>query len=132
MINEDLHARLIADGTVSGLVASRIYPHRVRFTPTYPHVVYEVTSDDDEYVMSGAVGDREANIVYRCIAETYRESRLIANAIRASLSAFSGTMGSSFVQALFVDSVRDDKIQKTEDADSFYYAVNILITVHYE
>ena len=41
-------------------------------------------------------------------------------------------MGSSFVQALFVDSVRDDKIQKTEDADSFYYAVNILITVHYE
>ena len=51
MINEDLHARLIADGTVSGLVASRIYPHRVRFTPTYPHVVYEVTSDDDEYVM---------------------------------------------------------------------------------
>ena len=132
MINEDLHARLIADGTVSGLVASRIYPHRARFTPTYPHVVYEVTSDDDEYVISGAVGVREPNIVYRCIAETYRESRLIAEAIRSSLSGVTGTVGSAYVQALFVDSVRDDKIQKTEDADSFYYAVNILITVHYE
>ena len=75
---------------------------------------------------------RVLGIVYRCIAETYRESRLIAEAIRSSLSGVTGTVGSAYVQALFVDSVRDDKIQKTEDADSFYYAVNILITVHYE
>jgi hypothetical protein len=132
MIHEELFTRLTADAGVSALVASRIYPHRTRFTPTYPHVVYEVTSDDTEYTFAGAIGMREANIVFRCIAETYSASKTIAEAIRTSLSGYVGTLGAVFVHAILIDGIRDDKIQKTEDADSFYYAVNVLITVHYE
>jgi uncharacterized protein YcbX len=132
MINEELYARLTADGTVSGLVASRIYPHKARFTPTYPHVIYEVTSEEPSYSFAGVASAREANVTYQCIAETYREARTIAAAIESSLSGFRGLLTTHFVHATFVDGVRDDKIQKTEDADSFYYAVNVLVSVHYE
>jgi hypothetical protein len=132
VINEELFTRLTADAGVSALVASRVYPHKTRFTPTYPHIVYEVTSDDDEYSMAGEIGLPEANIVYRCIAETYREARALAAAVKTSLSGFSGTLGSHRVRAIFVDGIRDDRIQKTDDPGSFYYVVNVVISAHYE
>lgn len=132
MINEDLFTRLTADAGVSVLVGSRIYPHKTRFKPTYPHITYEVTSDENQYSFSGTLGFKEASIVYQCVAETYREARLIADAVEVSLSAFRGDLATHYVHGLLVEGVRDSKIQKTEDADSFYYAVNVLVSVHYE
>lgn len=132
MINEAIFSRLTADAGVSALIASRVYPHRTRFEPTYPLVIYEVTGDEPVYTFGGAHGLREANMYFQCIASKYRDSKAIAAAIEASLSGFSGVLGSHFVHAILIDSVRDAKIQKTEDADSFYYAVNVVITVHYE
>lgn len=132
MINEDLFTRLTADSGVSALVASRIYPHKTRFKPTYPHITYEVLSDENQYSFSGTLGFKEASIVYQCVAETYRESRLIADAVETSLAAFRGELTTHYVHGLLVEGVRDSKIQTTDDADSFYYAVNVLISVHYE
>jgi len=132
MINEELFTRLTADGTVSGLVVSRIYPHRARFTPTYPHIIYEVTGDEPAYAFSGPISVKEANIVYQCIADRYRDAKTIAAAVESSLTGFRGTLTTHFVHALFIDGVRDGKIQTTEDADSFYYAVNVAVSVHYE
>ena len=132
MINEDLFTRLTADAGVSALVASRVYPHRTRFKPTYPHITYQVTSDENQYSFSGTLGFKEANISYQCVAETYREARLIADAVEASMGGFRGNLTAHYVHGLIVEGVRDSKIQKTDDADSFYYAINVLITVHYE
>ena len=132
MINEDLFTKLTGDGGVSALVASRIYPHKTRFKPTYPHITYEVLSDENQYSFSGTLGFKEASIVYQCVAETYRESRLIADAVETSLAAFRGELTTHYCHGLLVEGVRDSKIQTTDDADSFYYAVNVLISVHYE
>jgi hypothetical protein len=117
---------------VSALVAARVYPHRTRFKPTYPHITYEVTSDETQYAFSGNIGFKEANIVYQCVAETYREARLIADAVETSLGGFRGDLTAHYCHGLIVEGVRDSKIQKTDDADSFYYAVNVLIAVSYE
>lgn len=136
MINEDLFTKLAADAGVASYLTSgsvtRIYPHKHRFEPTYPLVTYEVADDEPAYVFAGSIQMREANLVYTCVAETYREARQVADAIESALSGFRGLLTTHFAHAVMVDGVRDSKIQKTDDADSFYYAVSVSVTVSYE
>ena len=93
-IEDGLRTHLIADGPVTALVSSRIYPLKLPQKPAYPALTYEIIAD---IPYRGLEGDAALEVVRARIhswAETFTASKDLAKKVRTALADFSGTMGS--------------------------------------
>lgn len=83
-----LYSTLTADGTVSGLVGTRISPWPVREQQTLPYISYRIAATDWSSTLPGT-GDGERELVeINCHATTYAGARALRNAV---VSALEGT-----------------------------------------
>lgn len=85
-----LRAKLLADGTVSGLVSTRIYPRRMQQDVTLPAIVYHKVGGDDETYLSGLVGCVHQRFQLESWAATKIAADALAIAIRNALCASGG------------------------------------------
>ena len=132
MIHHDLRARLVADTDITDIVSTRIRPLRDAQSEPYPKVIYEVISQPEDYSTTGNTGLREARVEFTVQSDSYDEAKLIDSLIRASLDAFSGTLGSSHVFGIFSDSVHEDGFEQGEGGDGYIYAISRQLQVSYE
>jgi len=132
VIEEALVSILAADGTVSGLVGTRIYPLVVPQNPTLPAVVYQRISGVREHTHD-EVGDlARPRFQFTSIATTYSAAKALANAVREALDNYSATKLSVVIDAIFVEN-EIDVFNLSEDQGDNTYGVLVDATVwHHE
>jgi len=92
-IEQAVLTELLADSGVTDLVGERIYYVKAPQDVGKPYVVFFKASAPREYSHDGASRLARPRFQFSCFATTYYEAKQIAEAIRAAIEAFSGTMG---------------------------------------
>lgn len=113
-LNAALYTRVITDTTISGLIGTKFYPATAVQEATAPYAVYQRISTPRDYTQDGASGMSWPRYQITSIAATFSGARALADAMRARLSGFSGTVESVVIGAIFLD----------QEADEFRDALN--------
>jgi len=84
--------RLKNDGTVAGIVAARIYPHRLPQMPTFPAITYSRVSGARVDILKGISGLAKPTFQFDLWTESYNTVKSLADAVRESLNGYQGTL----------------------------------------
>lgn len=106
-MEEALIARLLADSGLSALVSTRIHPGSLPQGATLPALVITRIGGAPQYADEGETGLNEARVQVDCWADTYSQAKLTARAVVASLSAFTGTVGTTVFNQIMLENERD-------------------------
>lgn len=106
-MEENLISLLLSDSGLSALVSSRIHPGSLPQGATLPAIVMNRISGAPQYSDEGETGLNEARVQLDCWADTYSQAKLVARAVIARLSAFSGTVGTTEFANIMLDDERD-------------------------
>lgn len=106
-MEEQIISRLLNDVSVSGLVSNRVFPGIRPQGSKLPAVVLNVIDGAPLYVYEGEVGLSEARLQVDCWGKTYTSAKNTARAVKDSLSAFVGTVGSQTFHFIYIDDERD-------------------------
>ena len=68
-IESSIRAKLLVDGTITGLIGTRLYYQRAVQTTIYPYVVYTLPSNEDARVEIGTDGSNPV-FSFKIIAKT--------------------------------------------------------------
>jgi len=106
VLEEGIAAFLIADATIGGVVANRIYPMMMPQKVTLPCLTYQristpriVTHDS-----SGATGDLTSpRFQFDAWAETQKEAKAISDALRTVLHGKTGATGGVTIRAALAE-----------------------------
>lgn len=86
-IEADIITALEADGDLTALVSTRIYPMRLPQNPTWPNLVYSRSSTDFHNTIStNAAGQANARFQLDCRADDYAEVRDVAAKTLAAMT----------------------------------------------
>jgi len=91
-LEDDVRVRLLADGTVSGLIGARMHPGLLPQNPAVPALTYERISGPRIQSLTGPSGRGVARLQIDSWSSTYREAQSLAAAVRASLNGFIGNL----------------------------------------
>ena len=103
-----LRAALVADATVSGLIASRIYPLMSSPETPLPFVLWRRTAARREQALAAPMGVPITTVEYSVYAATYEAARTIADAMRAVLDGYGGTVDNTTVNQTSLENESDD------------------------
>lgn len=88
-----LHALIIGDATVFGIIGTRVYPNMLPQNPTYPAIVYERAGSSAVRRLGGGANRIRPRIRFHCWAETYGAAKNTAEALRDLLDGYRGAAG---------------------------------------
>jgi len=114
-LESELRTRLAADGTISGLVSTRIYPLKLPQNPTYPAIVFRRISGPRLRHITGASGRGDGRIQIDSWATTYTGAQTLAAAVRASLHGYIGLLTTLKVAITLANEIDD----YDEDAEKY-------------
>lgn len=103
----DFYTWLSAQPGVTAIVSDRIYPLRLPQEGAYPAVRFERDSEYDQQDFDGQGGLLVTNLQVDALATTHDQSLTLADAIRAALINYQGTMGSTVVNQTVLDATFD-------------------------
>jgi hypothetical protein len=106
-MEEGIIQRLLATAGVTNIVTTRVFPGSLPQAYALPAVTVHVISGGPLYADDGEVGLDEVRIQVDCWAETYTAAKLLARQVRASLSAFVGTVNGVTFPYILLDVIRD-------------------------
>ena len=98
-----VRAILAADGTVSGLVSSRIYPMKLPQGPTMPAITYSRVSGPRVQELSGPSGLAFPRVQVDSWASTYAGVKALADAVRKALDGYRDTIASIRIGGVIMD-----------------------------
>jgi hypothetical protein len=108
---EDLTSYLTANGGVNAIAQGRIYaqnlPQKSATSTNLPAVVYHQVSGPRPSTMEGATGLNDGRYQFACMAYDYLTAKKLSQAVRQALNKFSGTVGSTVILDVSLDSERD-------------------------
>lgn len=87
-----VRTHLLADAGFAALAAARLYAAYAPQDYETPCVVMSLESETEEHTISGPV-TRTALLSFACIADEYEAAHELAEALRAGLRNYTGTMG---------------------------------------
>lgn len=102
----DLRTFLLADGTIAGLVATRIYPSILPQSPTLPAITYSTVSASRQNTMDGPDGLPSKRIQIDAWSSSFAQAAALSNAIRVRIDGYRGAMGGSTIKGVFADTER--------------------------
>lgn len=127
-----LIARLLGTPAVAGLVdGTRVYPGSRPQGDPLPGIVVTWISGAPIYTDDGETDLASARVQIDCWGETYSSAKDVAQAVRASLSAFQGTVSSVTFQNILIEDERDDREAGLNDAQ-YLYRTNIDFIIWYK
>ena len=106
-----LMRQLLATPQVAIHVGLRVFPLLAPTSSALPFVTYQRTGVSREQTLSGAMGVPSVSVQFAAYAETYLQSRTIADAVRASLDAYAGSAFGTIVGQTQLTSESDDFVQ---------------------
>lgn len=108
-VEYDIKDLLLADGTVSGIIGTRIWPNKLPQGAELEAITYTRVSGVRLKTLKGLAGLARPSFQIDCWAEKYTEVKTLANAVRAVLDGYQGT----------VNTIRIDRIQILNEVDDF-------------
>lgn len=99
-MESDLRAFVIANGDVTALVGTRMFPQRVPQGQSLPAIRYTLVVDTSDIHLTGVAGRAVSSVQLDCYSETYAEAVDLAEKVRVALVANNNgdrTMGSTRV-----------------------------------
>lgn len=107
MIEPGLVSYLSAHPLVTTLVGTRVYPLELPQGVTLPAITYQRISGPRVRSQSGPSGLAHPRIQLNCWARDYAGAVQLADVVRRALDGYRGAMGSTIVQASFLDNDLD-------------------------
>lgn len=124
-LEKGLRAILIADGTVNGLVASRIYPQRRPTGSSLPALTYQTVYQEITEALAEQAGLRRSRVSIECTDDTYGDTKTLRNAVTAALIDYNGTICGEII-----DSVRlEAAVDLDEDLEPASGSVGVFRTI---
>jgi hypothetical protein len=93
--------------SVAAFVGTRVFPGVIPQGAAQPAIVYAKRGRNRQQLFCGTDGLKRTRVDIDCYATSYRQSVLLANAVTAVLEDFSGTMGTTRVPRIFLESETD-------------------------
>ena len=126
-----LRARLIDDGTLSGLVGTRIYPGRAPQKPAMPYIVYHrISTVRSATLDAGNTKVPEVRMQCDVIAASQSEVETIMNQMRIVMDNFRGTSSGVVVLGVSV-SDEQDQPEFFEGSDTVFYHSSLDFSIIY-
>jgi len=101
-----LYSALTGDGTVSGLVSTRVYPEVMPQGVTYPAISYQRISTVRYNMLSGVDDFTQVRIQVDCWDSSYSGVKTLAAAVKSALDGVT-VLGAETIQHCFMDSMVD-------------------------
>lgn len=125
-IRSALRAYLLADGSISALVGTRVYPMKMPQGVTSDSIVYQRVSNTGFHHMTGAVGLARPRLQIDCWSQSADRANALANLVKERIDGFRGDLdydastppNTLQVRGIFFDTERD-----LYDEDSELYGV---------
>jgi len=102
-----IRALLVADGTVSGLVSTRIYPQVMPGHITGDAIAYAINSNDRNQSKDGSSQNIKGRFSISIWSSTYTTANSIADACINVLDNYKGTSGGLTIQRMYIDDEGD-------------------------
>tara|TARA_R110002020_G_scaffold273792_1_gene488959 strand:+ start:7024 stop:7434 length:411 start_codon:yes stop_codon:yes gene_type:complete len=106
-LEKGLRAILIADGTVNGLVASRIYPQRRPTGSSLPALTYQTVYQEITEALAEQAGLRRSRVSVECTDDTYGDTKTLRNAVTAALVDYNGTISGEIIDSIRLEAAVD-------------------------
>ncbi len=120
-VGQNVRTYLQTKSAVTDLISTRMYPLRLPQNATMPAITYQIVSRTHEEHMTGAAGLALARLQLDCYATTHAGSHALAEAVRASMHGYRGTMGTDFMQMCHLDNDFDDVDDPRDASDDARY-----------
>jgi hypothetical protein len=106
-MEEGLIQRLLSDGGLAALVGSRVHAGSRPQGSALPAVVLHRIGGGPLYADDGEAGLDEARVQIDCWGASYGDAKMVARAVTARLSAFTGAAGGVMFRYVMLDAERD-------------------------
>jgi len=107
---------LIADGTVTGLVSSRVFPQRRPQGTAVPAIVYQNIFEETNEALATQGGIRRTRLSVEVFDKTYGDTKTLRNAVESALINYTGTTEGETINSLRLESAVD--IDETNEPGS--------------
>lgn len=134
MIHEELRTYLLSKDAVSDLVGgTRIFPGIIPKGKEQPAVMYQRISSYRVRSMTGSSNLTKTRFQLSCWATLYKSAHQLAENIRLAVDGFSGVMGSTPVNAVFIEDQDEDNEPAIGSEADKRFVVRLDISIwHYE
>lgn len=130
-MEESLRTLLVSASGVTDLVSTRVYWRQAPQSVTANFINLHRVSGGRDYNMDAPSGLVSSRVQADCWASKYSEAKLIARAIEAAASGYSGTVGGTLFQGIFIDTERDDDQSDSGDVAT-RYRVSLDLTIWHD
>lgn len=127
-MEEALRSLLVGASGITDLVSTRVYWRQAPQSVSGDFINLHRVGGVRDYKMSGASGLIDSRVQADCWAGKYSEAKLIARAVEAVASGYTGTIGGKRLQGIFIDAERDDDATDSGDTETrFRVSLDLLI-----
>lgn len=116
-MESSLMTLLLSSADLASLVDTRIKWNRIAAPATPPYAILRRISGRIDYKMDGASGLSESRLQVDCYGSTYSSAKSVARAFQKALSGYSGAVGATKFDGVFLLAERDmiDEDETTAD-----------------
>jgi hypothetical protein len=105
-----LHNAITSDASITSHVGYRVYPHLAPAVDDLPFISWRRVAIRREQTLAFPMGVPTVQLEYLIFAESYLESRQIADAMRAALDGFTGSFDNTQVRQTSLESESDEVV----------------------
>ena len=128
-LEKAVRAILIADGTTTGLVSSRIYPQRRPQGTSLPAIVYTNVFSHENEALATQSGIRRARLSVEVLSGTYGGNKTLRDAVEAALINYTGTESGATIKSLRLESSVDidEELNPASELGTFRTIMDFII-----
>lgn len=127
-----LRSALLNSQPVAALVAERVHPVMAPGSPTLPFVVYRRISIQRSQSLGGPLGLPRLSVEFNIYGATYDSARQVADAVRACLDGYGGSLENTTVEQTSLESESDDFVSLAGAELPAVYAITQTYDVWYQ
>lgn len=127
-----LRSALLMNTTVAALVAERVHPVMAPGKPTLPFIVYRRVGIQRSQALGGPMGLPRLTLEFNIYGATYDSARQVADAVRACLDGYGGSLENTTVEQTSLESESDDFVSLAGAELPAVYAVTQNYDVWYQ
>jgi hypothetical protein len=121
-------AKLKTTPAIAAVVDVRVYPGRLPQNAPVPAVIVNEISGAPVYSSDGASPLNRSRLQVDAWASTYTDAKLLAREVKAALSGFVGTVGSTLFRFALIEDERDDD-EGGANATAYRFRTSVDFTV---
>lgn len=103
-----LRAAVVGDATVSGLIGNRLYPLVAPASASMPLVTWRRMGIQRQQTLGSPLGTPKLTLEFSIYGSTYDQAREVADAMRAVLDGYGGTLDNTTVKQASLENESDD------------------------